>query len=187
MTETENLAAVKATLDPHFHLVDEVWLRHPTSGIALRVDLVAIPRQPLLDAGFPFDVWGIEVKRSDLGVGELTKAFKQCCDYAVCIIDDDRAKVCCGLNLAAVALYTGATTDDSYRYATDAHGPLLRFLGKFNVGELRHHHWDGLQLAVSATPLWTSRNGLTGNGRKFPQLRRLGNGRRRAFEERRAA
>lgn len=188
MTEAINTAAIRRTLEPHFYIVSEVWLRHPVSGLHLRVDLVALPRRPLLDAGFPFDVWGIEIKRSDLGMAQLTRSFKQCVDYGACIIDDDRAVACRGLNLAAVALYSGQMA--ARRHSADE-GLLMRMLGKFNVGLLRppasDAHWEQTSLEISDEKVWGSKEGVTGLGRKWPVTRRVGNGRHRAFEQVRAA
>jgi hypothetical protein len=183
--EAAMVAVARERLAPHFHLLPEAWLEH-CAGARLRIDLLAWPKQP---DDFPFRLIGVEVKRPDLGSNGFTKfaqALKQCCDYAHSVIVDERCTRSRGLAPAAVFLYHGAVADEGASIFADPPAPMgmhpgaVRLAGKFNVGELVNHPYDGFRLEIGAAPLWSEHKGVTGAGARWPARRLIGNSRRRA-------
>jgi hypothetical protein len=167
-------------LEPQFWVVPEVWLRDPIGGAHLRVDFVAMPRNP---EALPFEFIAFETKANGVTGSDYVQAFKQCIDYKRCVIDDDRAKRAFGMFPTAVFLFRGDTQRrglhdakqrDPARYA------LVRLAGKFNVGDAFDDPIAGLTLLISDEVVWTATRGLTGKGRRWPTTRRVGNSSRRA-------
>jgi hypothetical protein len=177
-TEIEISARLVKLLEPHFWVVSEVWLRDPVGGAHLRVDHIAIPRDP---ASLPFEFLAFEVKAERTDGAAYIQAFKQCIDYKRCVIDDERAKRAWGLFPSAVFLFRGDQRPAGvYQTRDETRWALVRLAGKFNVGDAIDDPQDGLSLLISDSRIWTAQKGLTGRGLQWPQARRVGNSKRRA-------
>jgi hypothetical protein len=176
-SEVQLGAWLRETLGQSFYLTPEVWLRNPLCDANLRVDILAAPKRE----GFPFDLFGIEIKRFECEGGDYVSALAQCEDYRRCVVADFRHKDLCGLQLGAVFLFRGRRQlgvgryDDSHQVRYGA----IRAAGKRNVGEIVLHRWEGLRFEISDNPVWTLSKGTTDTGVAWPKLRRIGNSSRR--------
>lgn len=165
------------TLEPHFDLYQEVWLREPLFGFDSRIDVLAIPKEPLAER-FPFAMLGVEIKNDSYKIGHRTQAFKQCIDYRRCVINDRRLPSRRSLWVPCVALYRGR---DAPTHLGDHYddGELVRLAGKFNVGVLEHHHYNGLELRVCEERIWSTRWGVSDAKTTWPDTRLVANSTRR--------
>jgi hypothetical protein len=173
ISESELVAQAALLLAPHFDLLSEVRLRDPLTAIDLRIDFLAWPKDP----EFPFDMCGLEIKRPALG-REYVAALKQAIDYRRAVVVDSRCADWVGCAPGAVFLFHGGETEAEGGHAS--HYGAIRLAGRFNVGELALHPWDGPRLEIARAPIWSAHNGTTGTGVAWPRERRVGNGRRRA-------
>lgn len=181
MTEAENKDRLRPLLAAHFELMEEVWMREPISGNDCRIDFLAVTGDVL-----PWDVFGVEVKRSDLSGGRRRHAFKQCVDYRRCVVNDQRVPGLRGRYLPVVALYYGAPDPRRWRglnrQPTEEEirlGVEVRCFGCWNVGVLVHGS-RGLTLEISEEPIWAQHWGATDVGITWPVERRFANGTKRA-------
>lgn len=177
MTEPELQQQLVTALEPYFEVTEQVWLRNPIYGFDLRIDLVAAPRPPL-DERLPFAFLGIEVKVDNHEFAARTQAFKQCLDYKQCVLNDQRLPKLRGLWLPCVALYRGRERR-TRRDEDPAESLLVRLVGKFNVGELEHGHYDGLMLLVCNERIWCVREGISDGKMTWPTARLVANSTRR--------
>src|SRR5262249_36495745 len=105
-TEDANKAHLRGRLAATlFEVYSEVWVREPLRGMTARMDFALVARDELLDDGFPFDVVGVEVKRSPLQGSDRRHALGQCLAYRQCVLVDKRLPAARGLAIPAVALY----------------------------------------------------------------------------------
>jgi hypothetical protein len=182
-TEDANKARLRTLLEAaHFEVYPEVYVREPMRGMTVRMDFALIPNDGLLDAGMPFDVIGVEVKRSPLTGSGRRHALGQCIAYRNCVLVDRRLPALRGLAIPVVVLYAAG---DSYRGdffsrtqdmdAEHLYGE-VRLAATQNVGLLVHHQRDGLTLEIADEPIWCVRRGVTGVGANWPRARRFANG-----------
>ena len=178
-TEAENLAELLPLLEPHFEINTEVRLRDPNSGHDRRIDIVVRPRQPLVDALFPFDLVGIEVKPTEQDGADRIQALKQCVDYQQSVIYSSKMTAWSGLYLHATFLYTGSDPRPYWHHSVDSDFGLLRLAAKFNVGRLHNNYGDLAMVMAQSHPIWSSTSGVTGYGTSWPRSRRLAHSKQR--------
>ncbi len=176
-TEPELSAWLRETLDPSFYLTPEVWLRNPLSDANLRIDFLAAPKRD----DFPFDLFGIEIKRHGCEGSDYVSALAQCEDYRRCVVADFNHKNVCGLQLGAVFLFRGQWQLGVGRYDDEnaIRCGAIRAFGKRNVGEIVLHRYQAVRFEICDQPIWTLSKGATGSGVVWPKLRRIGNSARR--------
>lgn len=177
--EANNKQRLQQLLEPHFTVIPEVWIREPMRGMTVRLDFAAVTPDTLLDAGFPFDVLGIEVKTTGLDGRVRRHALGQCFSYRGCVFVDRRLPKPRGLFVPAVALYTADRSRYGELSEKDAFYGEVRLAGTQSVGVLVHHPRDGLQLELAAERIWNQRRGVTGVGSNWPSARRFANSTRR--------
>lgn len=182
-TEAENLAELLPLLEPHFEINTEVRLRDPNSGHDRRIDIVVRPRQQLVDALFPFDLVGIEVKPTEQDGADRIQALKQCVDYQQSVIYSSKMATWSGLYLHATFLYTGSDPRPYWHHSVDGSDfGLLRFAAKFNVGRLHNNYGDLAMVMAQSHTIWSSRwpdGGVSGSGARWPRSRRLAHSKQR--------
>lgn len=117
-SEAEAKADLEALLDPWFILEAEVpcWF----GGQWLRIDYMASPRG---DVDFPYDSFGVEVKRGFREFRQYTAALKQAIDYTNCEVGDRR--------IGVVFVYPGTPREGGMTGGAD------RLAGQFKVGTIR--------------------------------------------------
>jgi hypothetical protein len=171
-TEKKAKQYLEQLLAPYFRLQAEVWCRHQIAGNRLRIDYLAVPR-PHVE--FPFDLFGIEVKRS-CGDGSLyNEAIKQAIHYTDCAVDDPRPVLVRRNNrrIERVYIFPARGPDCWFRDATgELHATkdcnngfcVNRLAGKFHVGMIyacRDYHTGDYYPAFycSADRQWCARLG----------------------------
>jgi hypothetical protein len=184
-TEDANRARLRALLETAgFEIYPEAYVREPMRGMTAGMDFALIASDEQLDAGPPFDVIGIEVKRAPCDGSGRRHALDQCIAYRKCVLVDRRLPAMRGLAIPAVVLYAAG---DSHRGAwppkdSDAQHPYreVRVAATQNVGLFVHQRHDGLTLEIADEPIWSERRGVTGVGANWPRAWRLANGNTRA-------
>ncbi len=165
-TEPEASSCLRALLAPYFVLRAEVGCRHLLAGNRLKVDFLARPK-PGVD--FPFDWFGIEVKRGARH-GAYNRGLRQAVDDAACVVDDDRVARLAGERIQRVFLFPGVPDliDD---HPSEAYW-VNRFVGLFHVGMIyvgRHFGRDDLYFMMSADRVWSSNWGAIGRPHNIRQ------------------
>jgi len=132
-SEAEARADLEALLGPWFILQAEVpcWF----GGQWLRIDYMASPRG---DVDFPYDSFGVEVKRGYRGFNQYTAALKQAIDYTHCEVGDRR--------IGVVFVYPGTPREGA--------GGADRLAGQFRVGTIRRAH-ELPRFEICGGKLWT--------------------------------
>jgi hypothetical protein len=164
-------AYLEELLRPHFVLRREIECKHLIAGNRLRIDYVGRPKE---DIDFPFDWFGIEIKRSCRG-GDYNRAIKQAVDYTFCEIDDDQVARIKGRRIERVYLFPGLPD-----HVGQAIGPAFwvnRLAGLFHVGMIYvRRYWgrDETYFVTSADRQWSSDRGAI--TRKHNVRQRVGSG-----------
>lgn len=169
--ETERHLEVENLLSPYFTMFhDETYGKH-WSGEWVKPDFLIFPKQPLIDAGVPDRVFGIEIKTSKLLDGSKKQAIEliaQAISY-----QEAEFKTSKGLQyLEATFVFPDIKTyakDSSNEYSDDfkdgiTYG-LSRLAGRFGVGEIIVTDWGLEFLIAKAVYLRISNNGEVSKGR----------------------
>jgi hypothetical protein len=136
---------LEALLAPYFLLKREVWCRHLLAGNRLRINYVAPPKS----IEFPFDWFGVEVKRSCQSGGLYNQSLKQAIDYTFCLIDDTRPDLTRinGSWIERVYAFSarGDSPDGNTRELHEAFW-VNRLAGKFHVGMIYYadEQWSAI-------------------------------------------
>jgi hypothetical protein len=122
---------LETLLDPYFVLKNEVWCRSLVANNQLRIDYVGRAKEGV---EFPFDWFGVEVKRTCDGGGFYNSALNQAADYTNCVIDDPRwdLKRIYGRRIERVYVFP-ARPD---YYMSDEAYWVNRLIGKWHVGRI---------------------------------------------------
>lgn len=151
-------------LRPHFAFIREVRLELGNEQ-NLYIDYLARPRddndyiahRDRNNLPFPFDFFGIEIKRGyrDSGIGDYNRALKQAIDYTQATINDPRTHRFNAKRLERVYVWPGLP--DHYRGLY--FGGVNRLAGLFHVGMIYEDQSQGLCFAASADRQWSVRYG----------------------------
>lgn len=147
---------IRELLAPFFVLKREIACKHLVAGNRLRIDFLGRPR-PAID--FPFDWFGIEVKRSVVH-GEYNRALRQAIDYTFCAVEDDRVARVNGCRIERVYLFPGLP-DTVDGQIGDAYW-VNRLAGQFHVGMIYVRQWRrgrAVYFTMSADRQWSSNHG----------------------------
>ena len=89
MTEPELVKETIERLTPDFQLWPEVTGKHLAYGDEVRIDLIAKPKRPLIEEGFPDEYFGIECKLIGSHPGRAAKAVYQSMTYGLSEFEKD--------------------------------------------------------------------------------------------------
>jgi len=168
-TEDDARRYLEALLEPWFHLKREVGLRYPGTANRLRIDYLAKPKPA---TPFPFDLFGIECKRSNRA-GEFNRAIKQAIDYCRCEIADQRPTLGRLLGQRVERVYVFPAPGEGHGYEGGWHGGVERLGGLFHVGLITVR--AGMPVfSMSADRQWDPRAGPSAAKKHIRQL--VGNG-----------
>jgi hypothetical protein len=168
---------LETLLTPFFLLKREVWCRHLLAGNRLRIDYVARPQT----VEFPFDWFGIEVKRSCQSGGLYNQALKQAIDYTACVIDDTRPTLARinGNRIERVYVFPARGDNrDLYGSTRELHEAFWvnRLAGRFHVGMI-YEMFDGPAFFACADKQWSVTYGPRASKHNSRQL--VGSGAKR--------
>jgi hypothetical protein len=176
-------AYLETLLRPHFVLQAEVRVRHLEAGNRLRIDYLGRPR-PDIELPFPFEWFGIEVKKTCLDGSLYNDAIRQAIHYTHCVVDDDRPLLerINGQRIERVYIFPARGPDEWF---CDAGGNwyatkdcklgfcVNRLAGKFHVGAI--YEIAGLPaFYCSADRQWSPIHGAV--RRKHNSRQTVGNG-----------
>ena len=137
-TERDAGRALRRLLRPYFFLLSECKLQHIETGQNLRLDFLVRPKP---ETDFPFDLFGVEVKRGKYGANRAyNQALWQAHDYTHCQVADKRAAKASGRRIERVYLFPGLP-EESKRSVWATH----RLIGMGHVGQiLIQTKWPGI-------------------------------------------
>lgn len=170
MTEADFVPIVLEQLRPHFHVAQEVWMKHYT-GKAIRIDAAIKPRA---GCRFPPGVYGLEIKGPRASSnGGYSRAVAQCVDYVNATFDDDRFRLHNGerpqfVFLATLRRWLWAPKEKEY-WQSD------RIIGRLNVGivtmvNLRNE----LRIELCGERFWSVTDGARSDAATFNRKRKVG-------------
>lgn len=163
-TEPESVAALRELLEERsdlFRVYHEVWgwLLHPRPKCEkgrMRIDMVVMPQQPLIDAGWTHGPFGIECKKSGMKIG---RPICQCLDYSRTVFE----------------LPSGyqVMLDWSFIWPlAKQHGPIASVMSQNRIGTAYYNRWSGLcfgsdsQVLLQVPAVGTPEVSSTTTGRK---------------------